>query len=141
MSFTPKMHLRRSVLFLMCLVLNGSGKPDPNHWSFVVPVEQAVPELGERNPVDAFLLEKLKAKGLSFSEAADPVTLIRRVSLDLTGLPPEFGEIAAFEVAWKKNPEAAYEVLMNRLLNSPRYGERWAQHWLDAVRYADTHGF
>ncbi len=141
MSFTPKKHLRRSVLLLMCLVLNGFGKPDPNHWSFVVPAEQTVPELGERNPVDAFLLEKLKAKGLRFSEVADPVTLIRRVSLDLTGLPPEFGEIVAFEVAWKKNPEAAYEVLMNRLLNSLRYGERWAQHWLDAVRYADTHGF
>jgi mono/diheme cytochrome c family protein len=90
-----------------------------------------------RNPVDAFILQKLLANGLSPSPAADHRTLIRRLSVDLTGLLPTPDEVAAFESDSAPN---AYESLVDRLLASPHYGERWARHWLDVVHYADTHG-
>jgi hypothetical protein len=90
-----------------------------------------------RTPIDAFVLEKLNAAGLTPSPDADRRTLIRRVSLDLTGLPPGPDEIDAFIA----DPAAdAYERLVDRLLSSPRYGERWARHWLDVAHYADSHG-
>ncbi len=117
------------------------AKPDPRHWSFQEPGESAPPGKDEVNPIDGFLLEKLKAKGLGFSDPADATTMLRRLYLDLTGLPPSPGEIEAFRLAWKENREAAISEQVDRLLDSPRYGERWGQHWLDAVRYADTHGF
>ena len=88
--------------------------------------------------VDSFLIEKLKAKGLGFSVAADRRTLIRRLSFDLHGLPPTPEEVATFEA--DRSP-AAYEKLVDRMLASPRYGERWARHWLDVVHYGDSHGF
>ncbi len=100
-----------------------------------------MPELGEENPIDAFLLSRLKEKGLGFSGPADPVTLLRRLSMDLTGLPPKLTELDDFRFAWESDPEVAYRKALERLLSSPRYGERWGQHWLDVVRYADTHGF
>ena len=85
--------------------------------------------------IDEFINAKLREMGLSKSSEADPVTWIRRVTFDLTGLPPTVGEVDDF---LKKKNHAA---VIDRLLASPRYGERWAQHWLDVVRYADTHGF
>ncbi len=88
--------------------------------------------------VDAFLLEKLKAKGLAFSAAADRRTLIRRLSFDLHGLPPTPEEVTAFVA--DRSP-SAYQNLVDRMLASPRYGERWARHWLDVVHYGDSHGF
>ena len=91
-----------------------------------------------RNPVDAFVLVRLEEKNLSPSPAADKRTLIRRVTFDLTGLPPTPEEIEAFLL---DNRSDAYEHLVDRLLASPRYGERWGRHWLDVVRYADSHGF
>ncbi len=90
-----------------------------------------------RSPVDAFVLEKLLANGLKPSPEADRRTLIRRVSLDLTGLPPTSEEVTAFVDDPSLN---AYEKLVDRLLASPRYGERWARHWLDVAHYADSHG-
>ncbi len=90
-----------------------------------------------RNPIDAFLLERLEAKGLTLAPEADRQTLIRRASFDLTGLPPEPAELQAFLV---DSDPRAYETLIDRLLASPRYGERWARHWLDLAGYADSEG-
>ncbi len=90
-----------------------------------------------RNPIDAFLLEKLEAKGLAFSPEADRRTLIRRLSFDLTGLPPTPDEVSSFVADESRD---AYEKLVDRLLASPRYGERWARHWMDVAGYADSDG-
>lgn len=93
--------------------------------------------------IDAFIDAKLEEKGLHRAPPAAPVVWLRRVTFDLTGLPPTPEEAAAFEAAVKTTPgsDAPYAAVVNRLLDSPRHGERWAQHWLDVVRYADTHGF
>ncbi|HYO81812.1 MAG TPA: PSD1 and planctomycete cytochrome C domain-containing protein, partial [Bryobacteraceae bacterium] len=112
------------------------------HWAYIKPVRPTVPQVkGQsslRNPIDAFVLAKLEAKGLSFSPPATRETLIRRLSLDLIGLPPKPDEVTAF--LNDSRPDAV-ERLVDRLLASPHYGERWARHWLDMARYADTHGF
>ncbi|MFO0863177.1 MAG: DUF1549 domain-containing protein [Gemmataceae bacterium] len=91
-----------------------------------------------RNPIDAFLLAKLEEKGLGFSSEADRVVLIRRATFDLHGLPPTTDEVEAF---LKDASPDAYEKLVDRLLASPRYGERWGRHWLDVAGYADSEGF
>lgn len=110
-----------------------------DHWAFQPIRNPAIPNLGEHpkpSPIDRFILNRLEQNGLKHSPPADPVTLIRRAYLDLTGLPPTPSDVAAFE-----KDKTSYAELVNQLLDSPRYGERWAQHWLDVVRYADTHGF
>ncbi|MGV3534067.1 MAG: DUF1549 domain-containing protein, partial [Chthoniobacteraceae bacterium] len=108
-------------------------------WSFKPLVRPAVPASGAaQNPIDAFVQAKRAEKGLVASEAADRRVLIRRVTYDLTGLPPSFEELAAFVA---DNDPLAYEKLVDRLLASPRYGERWARHWLDVARYGETHGY
>ncbi|MGV3663239.1 MAG: PSD1 and planctomycete cytochrome C domain-containing protein [Prosthecobacter sp.] len=99
------------------------------------PVKRAV--LG----IDAFVAAKHAEKGLSFSPEADPVTFIRRATLDLLGLPPTPEEVDAFVAAYIKNPTASIESLIDRLLASPHYGERWGRHWLDVAGYADSEGF
>nr|AHZ46172.1 secreted protein [uncultured bacterium 12-5D] len=109
-------------------------------WSFR-PVEKPEVSGGSDHPIDTFIGARLSEAGLKPAPQADPNTLVRRASFDLIGLPPTPGEISAFVAAWKKNPEAAWSDLIDRLLASPRYGERWAQHWLDVVRYADTSGY
>ncbi len=91
-----------------------------------------------RTPVDAFILSRLAQQGMKPSPEADRRTLIRRLSFDLLGLPPTPAEIDAF--VRDKSPDA-YERLVDKLLDSPRYGERWARHWLDVVHYGDTHGY
>ncbi len=91
-----------------------------------------------RNPIDAFVLSRLEAKGLQPNPAADKVTLLRRVSFDLVGLPPSPEEIEAFVA--DKSPDA-FEKVVERLLASPHYGERWARHWLDLARFAESEGF
>jgi hypothetical protein len=108
------------------------------HWAFVAPVRPALPANGERNPVDAFVAEKLAQAGLAFSPEAPKATLLRRLSLDLTGLPPTPEETAAFLA--DASPDA-YEKQVDRLMASPHYGERMALPWLDAARYADSNGF
>ena len=90
------------------------------------------------NPVDLFVLAKLREKGLSLSPAADRRTIIRRVTYDLTGLPPSPEETAAFLADGRAN---AYDRVVDRLLASPRFGERWAQHWLDVARFAESNGY
>ena len=115
-----------------------------NHWSFQPLVRPAVPKVKAasaawvRNPIDAFILQKLSAKGLAPNPAASRRELIRRVTYDLTGLPPTPEEVRAFEI--DKAPKA-YENLIDRLLASPHYGERWGRHWLDLVRYAETNSY
>lgn len=108
------------------------------HWAYQPVVRPTAPDPGARHPIDAFIREKLKKAGFAPAAEADRRTLIRRVSLDLTGIPPTPQEVAAFVA--DKSPNA-YEKLVDRLLDSPRYAEKQAMHWLDAVRYADTSGF
>nr|WP_240893931.1 PSD1 and planctomycete cytochrome C domain-containing protein [Limisphaera ngatamarikiensis] len=117
------------------------GAPYEKHWSFEPPQRPPLPEVRRtdwpRNAVDRFILARLEREGLAPSPEADRVTLIRRVTLDLTGLPPTPEEVEAF---LKDNRPDAYERLVDRLLDSPRYGEHMAHYWLDAARYGDTHG-
>lgn len=109
------------------------------HWAFQPRGNPAVPKVaGVTHPIDAFLLERLQKEGLGFAPPADRLTLVRRLYFDLTGLPPSPAEIDAFLA--DKSPRA-WENLIDRLLESPRYGERWAQHWLDVVRFAESDGF
>jgi len=118
------------------------GAPYQPHWAFMPPVRPEAPRVANpswpANAIDHFVLARLEKETLVPSPAADPLTLIRRVTLDLTGLPPTPNEVAAF-LADKS--AQAYERLVDRLLASPRYGEHMARSWLDAARYADTNGF
>ena len=112
------------------------------HWSFRAPVKESLPKvegLANRsaNPVDAFIADRLRHSGLSLNPEADRPTLIRRVAFTLTGLPPTPLEVETF--LGDTSPKA-YEAMVERYLFSPRYGEEMARHWLDAARYADTHG-
>ena len=111
-------------------------------WSFVAPRHPSVPEVKDkawvRNPIDNFVLARLEAEGLKPSEETDKATLLRRVSFDLTGLPPTPAEVDSFVA--DKSPDA-YEKRVDRLLASPHYGERMAMEWLDLARYSDTHGY
>jgi hypothetical protein len=94
-----------------------------------------------RNPIDAFVLAKLEASGLSPNRPADPVAFIRRITYDLTGLPPTPDEVDDFVKAFSRDSDVAIEKVIDRLLANPHYGERWGRHWLDVVRYAETNGY
>ncbi len=113
-----------------------------SHWSFIPPVRPGEPVVQNgnwvRNPIDNFILARLEKEGLKPSPQADRDRLLRRVSFDLTGLPPTLAELNAYLA--DSSPDA-YEKAVDRLLASPRYGERMAVDWLDAARYADTHGY
>ena len=112
------------------------------HWAYIKPVRPPIPDVKNagwcRNPIDNFILAKLEKNGLRPSEEADKATLIRRVYLDVIGLPPSPQEVDAFLA--DKSPDA-YEKVVDRLFRSPRYGERWARQWLDLARYADSNGY
>ena len=112
------------------------------HWAYLPPVRPPVPEVKNaawcRNPIDHFVLARLEKEGLSPSPEADKATLLRRLSLDIIGLPPTIPELDAFLA--DQSPDA-YEKQVDRLLASPHYGERWARPWLDLARYADTDGY
>ncbi len=116
---------------------------DRSWWSFQPPKRPEPPRVrpehegSVRNPIDAFLLARLERAGLGFAPEADRTTLLRRVSFDLTGLPPTPAEIDAY---LNDEKSGAYERLVGRLLDSPRYGERWGQHWLDAAGYSESDG-
>ncbi|PHS17013.1 MAG: hypothetical protein COA78_03305 [Blastopirellula sp.] len=113
-----------------------------DHWAFQPIVRHALPEVTQRdwpiNPIDHFILSQLEERSISPSREANRTTLIRRVSLDLIGLPPTLAEVEAFV---NDPAEDAFERLVNRLLASPHYGERWGRHWLDLARYADSDGY
>jgi mono/diheme cytochrome c family protein len=118
---------------------DGTGR---SHWAFKAPQRPPVPAVKNaqwpRNPIDHFVLARLELENLLPSPEADRVTLVRRVYLDLWGLPPAPQDVEAFLADTRPD---AYERLVDRLLASPHYGERWGRHWLDLARYADTNGF
>ncbi|MCO8124337.1 DUF1553 domain-containing protein [Stieleria sp. TO1_6] len=120
-----------------------SGGDFAKHWSFAPPVRPAIPVVDQetKNPIDAFVAQRQHAVGLTFSAEADPETLIRRVTLDLNGLPPAPSQVDAFVADYSRNGDAAWDRLVDRLLQSPRYGETMALPWLDAARFADTDGY
>lgn len=119
-----------------------SSSPAQRHWSLAPIANPAVPAVANeawcRNPIDRFILARLEQQGISPSPEADRATLIRRLYLDLLGLPPEPEAVDAFVADGQPD---AYEQLVERLLASPHYGERWARHWLDQARYADSDGY
>ena len=118
------------------------GAEYQSHWAFIPPERSALPPVADaawpRNPVDRFVLARLEQEGLTPSEETDRATLLRRATLDLTGVPPTPTELADF---LNDDSPDAYEAVVDRLLASPRYGERMAAEWLDAARYADTNGY
>jgi hypothetical protein len=118
------------------------GAKWPKHWAFEPPVRPVLPRLKNskwvHNPIDAFILARLETEGLSPAPEADRITMLRRLSLDLIGLPPPIAEVDAFLA---DTSAGAYEKQVERLLRSPHYGERWGRHWLDAARYADSDGY
>jgi mono/diheme cytochrome c family protein len=115
---------------------------DRQFWSFLPPTRPAIPDLaskdGVRNPIDAFLLRKLSAEGLSYSPEAHAAQLMRRAYLDLIGMPPTPAEVEQF---LSDTAPRSWERLIDRLLDSPRYGERWGRHWLDLAGHTDSEGF
>ena len=116
-------------------------------WWSLQPIRRPAPPLiqhskfNTQNSLDAFIAEKLAANKLTFSPQADPITLIRRVTFDLTGLPPTPEDAQAFQADFIQHPESSIQHLVSRLLASPAYGERWGRHWLDVAGYADSDGY
>ncbi|MBM3841212.1 MAG: DUF1553 domain-containing protein [Verrucomicrobia bacterium] len=142
--------LPSGLLFAALLVLCEGGAAEPadrfkpedrNHWAFQ-PVQRPEPKATHsqwvRNSIDAFILAELEAKGIQPGSPADKLTLLRRASLDLIGLPPTPEEVKAFVTDHSSD---AFDKAVERLLASPHYGERWARHWLDLARYAESEGF
>ncbi len=142
---------RGLILLILCLTSVGAAEEKPvgkgvaadrdKHWAFQPVKQPSLPEVENEewieNGIDAFVLDRLERNGLTPSPEADRRTLLRRLSFDLVGLPPNPHQIDAF--LGDDSPEA-YRRLVDRLLASPRYGERWGRHWLDVARYADTKG-
>ncbi len=116
-----------------------------DHWAFKSPVKPPVPVVAQtpavKNPIDAFIAARLEMEGLQFSPETDPITLCRRMYLDLVGLPPSPAEVDTFVAETSIDLQTAVKNLTERLLASPHYGERWGRHWLDAARYADSDGY
>ena len=146
-SFTLTiMHFFRLFLTIAFLLplrasLAEEASPSREHWAFIPPEQAPEPKVRDGwtacNPIDSFILSRLEREGLEPSPEADRYTLVRRLTLDLTGLPPTIAEVDAFV---EDSSPHAYEKLVERLLASSRYGEHQARYWLDAARYGDTHG-
>ncbi|MCB1091283.1 MAG: DUF1553 domain-containing protein [Verrucomicrobiae bacterium] len=128
-----------------CKLVLGTEPNAEKHWSFRPIVLPPVPDVKAAdqvsNPIDAFLLSRLEREGLGFSPQADPATLLRRLSLDLTGLLPTIEETRRFLADWKADSVTAWRDLVERQLDSPHFGEQWGRHWLDMARYADSEGY
>ena len=135
-------HFYLTASLLIAVLLRAADAEPSKHWAFHPPERTPIPQvihLGRiRNPIDRFILARLEKEGIEPSPEADRVTLIRRLSLDLTGLPPTPEEVRAFLA--DPDPQA-YEHVVDRLLASPHFGEQWARHWLDLARYADSDGY
>ncbi len=110
-----------------------------DHWSFQK-VTRPTPPTSESHPIDSFLNQALEKNGITPNQAASPRDLIKRVHITLTGLSPTPEEVSAFAESYQADPEAAYTTLLDSQLNSPHFGERWGQHWLDVIRWAETNG-
>jgi len=122
------------------------GAEWPRHWAYEplsqkAPPEVEAPAAAIRNPIDRYVLARLAREKITASPPATPEILIRRLSYDLIGLPPRADEVEAFLKACAADPDKAYTALVDRLLASPRFGERWGRHWLDKARYADSDGY
>jgi hypothetical protein len=137
----------QKIALLRLWIDQGADWPDSSagsskHWAYQAPVRLPLPKVKNKawgqNPIDAFVLARLDKEGLQPSHKASKETLIRRVTFDLTGLPPTLQDVDAFLADKSQN---AYEKVVDRLLASPHYGERWARPWLDLARYADTNGY
>jgi hypothetical protein len=136
---------RLAAALLIALAISGSfsaeSKKGQNHWAWE-PIQHPAPpaqtKTPAKTPIDQFIFAKLEQKGLAAARRAAPLKLLRRVTVDLTGLPPAPAEVEAFA---KGDSAEDYAKRIDRLLESPQYGERWARHWLDLVRFADTGGF
>ena len=130
--------LRIAILFLLLVVRGGAA--DAPHWSFAPVRKPTVPAVKNaawlKDGTDVFILAKLEAAGIAPNPDADRATLLRRATFDITGLPPTWDEVNAF-VRDPANDDAAFAKVVDRLLASPRFGERWARHWLDVVRGQD----
>ena len=125
---------------LLSLSIDASDKGSgTNHWSFL-PIKRVVLEDGDTNPVDFFVGKRLQENSIDPNSESDPVSLIRRISIILTGLPPDPERVESFITDFNKSPASAYEGLVDELLESEKFGERWAQHWLDVIRWAETNG-
>jgi len=138
----PLMTCQFTALFLLLLgFLEGVSADEAVHWSLRPLTQPALPKVAgtdrARTPVDHFILAELEANGMTLSPPAEKRILLRRIYFDLIGIPPTPGETAAFEA---DDRETAVRTVVDRLLESPQYGERWARHWLDVVHYAETHG-
>ena len=114
-------------------------KEGTDHWAFQAVIRPDVPGDSE-NPIDAFINDRLEKEGIPKNKEADPLALIRRASVVLTGLPPQPSRVTKFLSDHQENPRQAYTLLVDELLASPHFGERWAQHWLDVIRWAETNG-
>jgi hypothetical protein len=142
---SPGFSLRCAAALAFCLLIANNGasekaftKEDREHWAFQ-PLKRVEAPIGTTpNPIDAFIDVKLKEKGLQRNPAAERRTWLRRASLDLLGLPPTVSELESFLNDQSSDP---YSAAVDRMLASPRYGERWARHWLDLARYAESEGF
>ena len=110
------------------------GAEYQSHWAFIAPRKAPIPKTDKANPIDAFVVSRLKERNLGLSPAAAPATLLRRLSLDLIGLPPSPADLARFQ-------QNGFEATVESLLKSERFGEKWARQWLDAARYSDTNGY
>jgi len=133
-----KLRLFLPSLGLLIGIAVARGDDPSTHWAWKKPSRPSVPAIKAASPIDAFVRAKLDAVGLAFAEPASRPHLIRRVTFDLIGLPPTPEEVEAFVNDPSSN---AFEKVIDRLLASPHYGERWGRHWLDLARYADTNGF
>jgi hypothetical protein len=127
---------------LLLAASNLGAAPATNHWAFQPLTRPSLPAVKNkawpRSPIDSFILAKIEERGLAPSPSADKATRLRRVTFDLHGLPPTPAELDAFLA--DKSPDAFAKVV-ERLLASPRYGERWARHWLDIARFSESDGF
>jgi hypothetical protein len=133
-----------NAIMLACTLLVSVRGAEKSHWSFLPLNDRITPPSlmnpWTRSPVDAFVLKQLQEKGLTASHQAVAEKLARRMYLDLIGLPPTPEQVESFRSAFARDPRSAIEALVDILLASPHYGERWARHWLDAARYADSNG-
>ncbi len=131
-----------TIVALSFLTTSQARASDEKHWAFAPPRRPALPQIQEKswvkNPIDRFILAELEEQSLRHAPEADRATLLRRLSFDLTGLPPTAQELSAF---LDDRSPGAYEHVVDRLLASPHHGERWGQHWLDLARFAETDGF
>ena len=132
-------------LALLTACAGVEAKPTETHWAFTGPQRPSLPQVSTtewpRNDIDRFVLKRIENAGLHPTAEADWRTLMRRVHFDLTGLPPTPAEIVAFERNLKSEPDSAFEKLVDRLLASPHFGEKWARWWMDLSHYGDSDGY